>query len=111
VWNLADRVIYLLYLFPAIGLVVKTAAATPQVCQPCGKANSKPFLQIERLKENFFINSNASPNGLKISILGSAPFIFVIVKSAGDCKASASVAKPNEDQPKRLPHHSVRGAL
>ena len=52
VWNLADRVIYLLYFSPARRLVVKTAAATPQTGQPCGKANDKPFFKIERLKQD-----------------------------------------------------------
>ena len=52
VWNLADRVIYLLYFSPARRLVVKTAAATPQAGQPSGKANDKPFFEIERLKQD-----------------------------------------------------------
>src|SRR5262249_36189677 len=64
VWNLADRVIYLLYLFPAIGRVVKTTAAT-QACEPCGKANNKPFFHVERLKENLLHQLERLAKGLK----------------------------------------------
>ena len=81
--DLADCFIYLLRLLAAIKLIVETAAATTQVRQPRRKANDEPFFKIERLKKNFFISSNASPNGLKISIFGSAPFMAHILKRFG----------------------------
>src|SRR6266571_9222866 len=48
--NLADCLIQLLHIFAPVVLIVETA--TTQVRQPRGKANHKPFLYVERLKEN-----------------------------------------------------------
>ena len=55
--NLADCLIQLLHAFATVVPVVETAAATStttQIRQPRSKANHKPFLYVERLKENLF---------------------------------------------------------
>ena len=60
------------------------------------------------MASKFFINSKASPNGLKISIFDPFPFISGLVATGGNCMATGSVAKPNEKQPKRLPYNFAR---
>jgi hypothetical protein len=45
---------------------------------------------------------------LKISIFDRFPFISDLVATGGDCMATGSVAKPNEEQPKRLPYNFAR---
>jgi hypothetical protein len=39
---------------------------------------------------------------LKISIFDPFPFMSGLVPTGRDCMATGSVAKPNEEQPKRL---------
>src|SRR5437667_4058121 len=67
------------------------------------------FPKAKAVASKFFISSKTSPNGLKISIFDPVPFIFDLVTTGGDCMASASLAKANEKQPKRLPHNFARG--
>ncbi len=63
------------------------------------------FPKAKAVASKFFINSKASPNGLKISIFDPVPFISDLVATGGDCRATASLANPNVGQSKGLPYN------
>ncbi|HKF93886.1 MAG TPA: hypothetical protein VKB96_04650, partial [Gammaproteobacteria bacterium] len=80
--------------------VVKAAASTTatEVCKPGGETDYKPFFDIERLKQNFLHQLERFAERLENFDLRSVAHIY-LAATAGDCRASAPLAKPNKDQP------------
>ena len=56
------------------------------------ETNYQPFFQSRMVEiEILFVSSNASPKGLKISILGLIPFMTRILKRFGRCNQACAI--------------------